>query len=299
MMAEIAILMPVYNTERHLGEAVASLLCQSTHDFCLHIIDDGSTDQSLRELSALANSDLRISLRTRENRGVVATRNELVESVDCEFIAWMDSDDISYPDRLSLQMAVLKSDTSIVAVGGQARYIDDAGRPIGMHRMPCDHESIDAIHMSGSGHAMLQGCSMMRRDALLRCGGYTEGHVAEDIELWLRLAEHGRLANIDSVLLDYRLHLSSYGHQNRASQSDSGWRAAVEAAERRGVAAPERPRVEARDPANPADIYRKWGWWSLNAGFTRSARFYGSKAVFAAPTRMASWKLLACSLRGH
>lgn len=298
-MPAVSVLMPVYNTEHFVAQAIASICNQSHTDFELIIIDDGSRDDTVDQIRTIASHDSRICLLSRPNKGVVATRNELLRLSKSPLIAWMDSDDWSYPERLALQVCEMESDPDLVAVGGQARYIDADGRPIGMHRMPCDHESIDAIHMSGSGHAMLQGCSMMRRDALLRCGGYTEGHVAEDIELWLRLAEHGRLANIDSVLLDYRLHLSSYGHQNRASQSDSGWRAAVEAAERRGVAAPERPRVEARDPANPADIYRKWGWWSLNAGFTRSARFYGSKAVFAAPTRMASWKLFACSLRGH
>ncbi|MBL4699027.1 MAG: glycosyltransferase family 2 protein [Phycisphaerales bacterium] len=299
VMIGCSVLMPVFNTEKYLAQAIESILSQTYTDFELIIINDGSTDNSETIVRHYERVDNRVRVFTRKNQGVVSTRNELLQAAESEYLAWMDSDDVSHPNRLELQVREMDSHPDLVAVGGQAQYIDFAGRPISIHKMPCDHGTIDRIHMSGSGHAMLQGCAMVRRKALIEVGSFDNTHIAEDIELWLRLAEYGQLENIDSVLLDYRLHPKSYGHTNRSAQSLSGWTAAVEASVRRGVEPPPRPQISQKKVLSNASLYRKWSWWALADGNISTARCYAWRAIVKCPLSFEIWKLLACTIRGY
>jgi glycosyltransferase involved in cell wall biosynthesis len=100
----VSVLMPVFNTARYLQDALDSIGNQTVEDFELVVIDDGSADGSTKILESFAAREKRMRLVTRENRGLIATRNELLEEARGEFVAWMDSDDISSPDRLASQL---------------------------------------------------------------------------------------------------------------------------------------------------------------------------------------------------
>ena len=208
--------MPVYNAAPYLRTAVRSILDQDFRDLELLALDDGSTDGSLEILRAFEASDARVRARTRGNRGICATRNELLQDARAPVVAWMDADDISYPSRLRLQMEALDQDPGIVCVGGWIRIVDSKGRPIELRRYPPQHEAIEQA-MFERGSAMQLPSVTMRREAALRAGGVRDLAPFEDFDLLMRLSELGRMANVQDCILDYRMLPSSASHSTSLS----------------------------------------------------------------------------------
>ena len=298
MIPYISVILPVYNGGAFLEEAVESILSQTYRNFELLALNDGSTDNSLAILSHFAVRDDRVRVISRPNKGLTATLNEGISLARGDYIARMDHDDIAFPDRFVSQVEYLDSYPEIVAVGGQIVLIDATGRDLGPMRLPCSHEEIDEHHMRGAS-VLFHPTVMMRTRTVRAVGGYDETcEAAQDFDLWLRLAEAGRLANLDSVVLSYRQHLDSVGYAKRRRQRLSAWEAVRSACARRGVVF-DMPSPENEAPVTLPDIYRKWGWWALNAENVDTARFYAMKAVRGAPWDRESWRLLACALRGH
>lgn len=200
--------MPVYNTAQYLSEAVRSVSLQTFEDFELIVIDDGSTDNSLEILQELARSEPRMILFSRTNRGLIATRNELLAMASGELIAWMDSDDISVHHRFAEQLKVFDRDCSLTCLGTAALCVDPQGRRLHTESFPSAHSEIRLEHRNGGG--MRFPTTMMRRSAVLEVGGFREPfRIGEDFDLFLRLGEKGKLANLDEPLYVYRHHDSS------------------------------------------------------------------------------------------
>ena len=127
-MPLLTVLMPVYNAEKFLAESINSILSQTYSDFELLILDDGSTDNSLKIIEAYAKEDKRIKiLVNKTNQGEAKCRNRLLKNSKTEFIAWMDADDISLEDRLQTQMDFLKQNPKIDAVGVQYSAFGSSG----------------------------------------------------------------------------------------------------------------------------------------------------------------------------
>ena len=296
----VSVLMPVYNGEPYVGAAVWSILDQTFPDFELLVIDDGSRDDSLQTLSALARRDARLRLVSRENRGLVATLNELIAMARGRYVARMDADDLSQPARLARQVAFMDANPAIVALGSRAVFIDSDGLPITEFIDHLTHEQIErALLRPVIG--ILHPTVMMRRDALVAAGGYRADfpHV-EDLDLFLRLGEAGRLENLPDVLLQYRVHVASVSHLHTEKQALSGRRAVAEALRRRGAkAAIESDAVRRRRSRSTSDgqLHRKWSWWALNAGSLRTARPHALLAVATEPLSLANPRLLACVVR--
>jgi len=141
----ISVIMAVYNTQRYLTEAIQSILSQSFTDFELVIVDDGSTDGSPEILKNLAQQDSRIKLITQFNAGIGAATQRGITESQGEYIAIMDSDDISLPDRLKLQKQFLDQHSDIDAVGSQWRMLHADGRDIGIDTHPTDSERISVL----------------------------------------------------------------------------------------------------------------------------------------------------------
>src|ERR1051325_5151993 len=114
MKPAVSVIMPVYNAERYLREAVQSILNQTFSDFEFLIINDGSTDQSQLILQEYAARDARIVLKSRPNTGYTRALNELLAMARGELIARMDADDISEPQRLALQAALLRENPDLI-----------------------------------------------------------------------------------------------------------------------------------------------------------------------------------------
>jgi glycosyltransferase involved in cell wall biosynthesis len=296
----ISVLLPVYNSERYVRWAVQSILIQTFADFELLVIDDGSTDRSLSILRELAANDGRMRVESRENKGIVATLNELIRLARGSYLARMDSDDISRPERFEKQLAYLAAHPECVAVGTGILWVDPEGMPIFDLVNELAHDRIDAGHMSGIGGGIWHPSVMMRKEAVLRIGAYrAEYQLAEDMDLFLRLAEVGKLANLREILLEYRQHVASLGYIFQEKQYDAARRVVQAAHLRRGMdcaadLAGKGIRVEA-----PADTHRKWAWWALSAGNIATARKHALKAFAARPLKAENLRVLACAIRGH
>jgi glycosyltransferase involved in cell wall biosynthesis len=292
--------MPVYNSERYLDEAVGSIRAQTFEDWELIVIDDGSTDGSLAVLERHADADPRVRLFSRDNRGIGVTRNECLGLARGEFFAAMDSDDISYPERLARQVEYLDSHPACVAVGSRVRLIDPDGAEIRDWSEYVTHEEIDRAHLAGHGGAMTHPASMFRRQTLVDLGGYrSELDPAEDFDLFLRLGEVGKLHNLPEVHFSYRQHPQSAGHANRERQRAGTRRAIREAHERRGLPIPQLSAIEDDRVRTVAEIHRKWVWWALKGGNVDTARKHAWYALRSAPASSANLRALYCALRGY
>jgi glycosyltransferase involved in cell wall biosynthesis len=296
----ISVCMPVYNAERYVAEAVESILNQTFGDFEFLIVDDGSTDGSRRILEGYAARDPRIRLTSRPNTGYLVALNEMLAAARGEFIARMDADDVALPGRFERQVSYLRAHPEVLALGTRVLLIDPVGSPIWEMCTDEAHEEIDRIHLQGA-MAMCHPSSMIRTEVLRTVGGYRpEYYPAEDVDLWLRIAEVGRLANLPEVLVRYRQHLWSMGNAQRARQEVGVSLAVAHARRRRGLP-PDGPAAPASPGPNPTglDHMRKWAWWALMSGYVSTARGYAIRCWFRRPFSIESWRLLYCALRGH
>ena len=291
----ISVLLPVYNAERFIREAVDSVLFQSLGDFELLALDDGSTDGSLIILREYETRDNRVRIITRENRGLVASLNELIAAARGRYLARMDSDDISMPQRFERQVMFLESSPDRVAVGGWVIHIDENGLPIGPIKSPTLHFDIDQAHLKG--HASIwHPAAMIRKDAIVSVGGYREEfRHAEDLDLWLRLAEVGKLSNLSEFVLCYRLHGNSVSQANGLLQQSAAERACASAWRRRGING-KFEAIELWRATGDRDSMHKfalqYGWIAWGNGYHRTWRSYAWKALCLRPFALSSWRLI-------
>jgi glycosyltransferase involved in cell wall biosynthesis len=292
--------MPVYNVERYLAQAIDSILSQTFREFEFIAIDDGSTDGSLKILREYESRDARLRVITRPNTGQTRAMNELIELSAGEFIARMDSDDIAMPDRLQRQVDFLKNNPDIIAVGGGVTWIDQDGDEICAFPTRCTHDEIDAAHLAGVGGAMSQPATMYRKSALLAVGGMREDtHLAEDVDLFLRLAEHGKLMNLEGIVLKWRLHAGSTGGTKAKKQAEIKDRVVREAHQRRGLPIPMQTTEKVDSVERPGDTQRMWAWWALGAKNVGAARKLAWAALRQSPLNRASWMTMLCAVRGY
>jgi len=300
----VSVLMAVHNTAPFLEEACRSILEQSFRELELVALDDGSRDGSLALLRALAAEDPRLRVVSRENRGLIATRNELLQLARAPLVAWMDSDDRSPVDRIARQASRFASDPELVCLGGAILEVDPEGEPIHRIVYPCTHEEI--VEGARLGGLMTFGSTMMRREAALAVGSFREPFLmGEDFDLMLRLAEVGKLENLADVLLHYRQHLNSTARRLGFRWSVYRDAALALAGERRETG---RDRLQRGEPlpldfpdASPREEL-EWNtrrWWARQAladGYTATARKQARRVVALAPAKLASWLLLARAL---
>jgi glycosyltransferase involved in cell wall biosynthesis len=200
--------MPVFNGERYIAEAVSSVLASHFRDFELLVLDDGSTDRSIAEATRAAAGDARVRVIALPHGGVATTRNAGLAAAAGDLIANLDADDAMFPDRLTRQAAYLERHPDCVAVGSRALVVDATGKPLRIGVRLFSHEEIDDAHLEGRGGAIWNSTAAFRKASAVSVGGYEAGlhTTGEDHDLWLRMAETGRLANLPEVLVRYRIH---------------------------------------------------------------------------------------------
>ncbi|NEO92711.1 MAG: FkbM family methyltransferase [Moorea sp. SIO3G5] len=272
-MYKVSVIMPVWNSERYLAEAVDSVLNQTLKDFELIALDDGSTDKSLQILHDFAKQDSRIKVIASEHQGYSPLLNLGLSMAKGEYIARMDSDDVCFPERFEKQVKFLDEHPDYVAVGSQALRIDPEGDPIGYAKFPTDHENIDASQIEGQGKIM-HPASMIRNDALIKVDGYRpEFEPGEDFDLFLRLAEVGKLANSSETLLKYRMHCKNVTVTKKERHQRVKQKALEEAYQRRTFNQDTVPVIKINDsPSNQSDFRFLWMHTALSSGFYSSAR---------------------------
>jgi hypothetical protein len=203
---KLSVAMSVYNGERFLAAAIESVLAQSFADFEFLIVDDGSRDATASILQDYARVDSRIRAIVRENRGLVASLNEMLAVAQAPIVARMDADDICRPDRFARQLAFLAEHPDHGVVGSWSEDMGEHGEPL--FRPGCDHplthEDMLTAIVEGR-HVICHPAVMFRRDVVLSVGGYHGAfRHCEDYDLWLRLASVTQMANIPERLVRYR-----------------------------------------------------------------------------------------------
>ena len=297
----VSVVMTVFNTEAYVAEAVESVLGQTFGDFEFIIVDDGSTDGSTAILRGFAGRDRRIRLVSRPNTGIVRAANEGIEMARAKYLARMDSDDVSLPRRFENQVRYLDEHPECVLVGSRVTVVDPYGSPVLESQQKQTHEEIEAELLSSQGGwAVVQPSAMMRAEAVRRVGGYRGRHnVSEDQDLFLRLAEVGRVANLPEPLLLYRRHYKSVMHTQWRQREEVKERIVREAYARRGKPMPADWTFDDWKPAPLAEQLRAWGWAALKRGNVAVARKHALGAVRAAPLSGGAWRLLYCAARGR
>jgi glycosyltransferase involved in cell wall biosynthesis len=199
----VSVLMPVFNVEKYIAQAIHSILQQSFLDFELIILNDGSTDGTSKIIDQFQDHRIqRIDLT--ENRGLVNARNQLVTAARGRYIAFLDADDIAMPHRLSTQVAFLDGDT--VDICGSAYYsLYEASGKIKTSKQRYSDADIRALMTVSSP---LCNPAVMGRAVVFKKFPYPLGRdYAEDYSLWAELALAGyRFANLREKLITYRIH---------------------------------------------------------------------------------------------
>ncbi len=198
----ISVVLPVYNGEKYLFEAIDSILAQTFTDFELIMIDDGSTDTSPDILRAYEKKDPRVRVIVRENLGLVATLNQSIGLAQGEWIARMDQDDIALAHRFSRQLEWLKKTKADISGSWVKRFGSSDKREV---RLPETDGAIkkEMLFCSPFAHP-----AVMMKAELVRELKYDKAfEKAEDYDLWERAAEAGwKMTNVPEVLLFYRVH---------------------------------------------------------------------------------------------
>ncbi|NJR77707.1 glycosyltransferase family 2 protein [Sphingomonas corticis] len=209
MTASIDVLIPAYNAARTIRSAVDSIRAQTVRDIAIHVVDDGSTDDTASVLAGMAQEEPRLRVHHKANGGIVDALNHGLSFCTAPLIARHDADDLAYPHRFAVQKAWLDANPDAVAVGSAARHIDADDRPLGTSARLLQPDQADLFAVPAREPYIIHPFLMVRRDAVERVGGYRHAHHAEDADLYWRLLGEGRLHNLPDVLGDYRMHAES------------------------------------------------------------------------------------------
>ncbi len=200
----ISVIMPVYNTERYLREAVDSILEQTYTNFELIAINDGSKDGSGAILDHYAKIDSRVRVIHQENAGIVITLNKGIDLAQGEFIARMDGDDVSFARRFELQLEVFDDQPNTVLVAGGFEIIDEEGEFLYREVIPASNRDIKRSMLLRNPIA--HGSVMFRKNACDVAGKYSDAcGPTEDFELWTRLSLVGDFFGLEATIFRWRV----------------------------------------------------------------------------------------------
>lgn len=212
MKPKVSVLMPVYNAAPHLREAMDSIFGQTFADFEFLIINDGSTDTSEEIIQSYQDPRI-VYKKNDKNRGLVDTLNRGIDLAQGEYIARMDADDISLPERFARQVAFMDTHPDLGACGTTYQFFGDSNQ---IEVRPADYKR--AFTLLASTPSLGHPTSMIRKQVLdthaIRYES-TYGYAA-DYALWVRISQVSRLCSLPEPLLRYRWHSSNM------SQTDAG-----------------------------------------------------------------------------
>jgi len=214
---KISVIMPVYNGEEFLKEAIESILNQTYRDFEFIIAYDESSDISLEIIKYYQNIDSRIVLSTGCGRGLVNALNDAIDIARGEYIARMDADDVSFFDRIKSQYEFLDNHALDIC-GGHSLLIDDKNKVNGLNVIPISHEmcTLSLLFKVPFAHP-----SVMIRKSFLDNNslkyGQSKYQIAEDLDLWVRMHKCGaKFGNVNNVILKYRMLDNSLSRVNNS-----------------------------------------------------------------------------------
>lgn len=219
----VSVLMAVYNGERYLAQAVDSILSQTYTDFEFIIVDDCSTDGTASLLSRYQDSRVRV-IRNHQNMRVSRSINQCLPMCRGEYIARMDADDISQPERFATQVTYLDENLDIGVVGCSVDCIDTQGVVIGDQQLALNSGTLMQWNILFNS-TFVNSSTMLRRSLLNRVGEYDPSFdPAEDYELWYRLLQVTNGVNLSTCLHQLRLHSDSLSATKNSTQQHNAAR---------------------------------------------------------------------------
>lgn len=293
----VSVIMPVFNAARWLRAALESVSAQSFTEHEIIAVNDGSTDGTLAILQRHAVAEPRLRIISRPNTGIVGALNDGLACARGPFLARMDGDDEAAPARFLRQLERFRDEPHLVALGSAVTFMDAAGHSVQACPRPRRHEEIEHALLSGDGGAMIHPATMFRSAALSSVGGYRRSaQYLEDLDLYLRLARVGSLANLAEPLLRYRVHPASINFTRNAGRHAVKLAVLREAHAARGL--PFNPAAIPDDAthADPARHACEWAASALAFGSRRVAIGHGVRAVRLRPRSVASWRALRYAL---
>ncbi len=200
----VSVFMPVHNGKRYIHEAIDSILRQTFTDFEFIIINDASSDESLKIIESFSDDRIRL-VRNEKQLGLSGVRQKGIDLANGKYIAFLDCDDIAKPQRLGTQVSFLDSHKDVYIAGSWVEIIDNAGKKTGqIWRHAGSPELIKAILLFRN--CITQSSVLLRKDCLKDEHFRSDYWPAPDYDLWVRLADKFKIANIPIVLTYYRKH---------------------------------------------------------------------------------------------
>jgi len=205
VVPRVSVVIPTYNYARYVPEAIDSVLAQSFEELEVIVVDDGSTDQTAEILRAFGGQlrDIR-----QEHRGLSAARNTGIRAARGQYVAFLDSDDLWLPDKVSLQVARLDAEPEVGLVYGETLFFHDSTpATLTLHSRFAPHPSGRILSWLVRGNVILSPTPMVRRELFERVGLFDETLSAcEDWDMWIRIARVCEIAYVDRVLAKSRQH---------------------------------------------------------------------------------------------
>ena len=216
----ISVVMAVYNCENFIKLALESILNQSFTDFEFIIINDGSTDKSLDIINSF--TDDRIKVFNQENHGLAYSLNLGISMAKGKYIARMDADDISLPERFQMQYNYMEKNTNVDVLGGAMLYIDKSSNYLGRSFSVISRANIK-YYLLNLDNVISHPTVFIRSSSIEKYGKYCSSLFAkEDYHLWNKFLRKGAvLRNISKVLIQYRVLDSSMSSNNSFTRKNS------------------------------------------------------------------------------
>lgn len=234
----LTVVLPVHNGMPYLEAALGSILTQTYADFHILAIDDGSTDGSGEYLDQVG--DERLTVLHQPCAGLGAVLNRGIALCATPFLARMDADDISLPNRFELQMAALLADPELIAVGSPLDFLVHGTQQRGLI-YPFEHGAIVGDLLRGQ--SSLSHPTLLMRTEAARATCYRIAGAGEDLDFCLRLAEYGKIGNLPTAQYLYRLHETSIS-MTKQGEIERGYAYARLTATQRREGRPETPFTE-------------------------------------------------------
>lgn len=213
----VTVLLSVYNGEQYLRQAVKSILSQTYRNYEFIAVNDGSNDATLDILMSVKDSRIKI-IQNDQRQGLTRSLNRGFECSHGKYIARMDADDVSLPNRFKTQVDYMESCDQLAVIGTWALSIDSDGRQTGQICGSTHHDMLIGDFLFTNN--LIHSSTLIRRSALKQVGGYDEWFKrSQDFDLWVRFVEAGyKLGNVPEILHKLRIHKNSISTYQGDSQ---------------------------------------------------------------------------------
>jgi len=225
---KVSVLVPVFDGEAYVGKAIRSILASEFQDYEVVVLDDGSQDSSAKVARSFGDKRVRV-YRRDQHEGIAATRNHLLIAAKAPMVAWLDADDVSFPERLGKQVAYLERHTDVAVVSCGYVEIDAQGQNLRQRSVPLQHEDLDTRLLQAA--TLPTSTLMARRASIDAVGGFAEDmEIGSEHDLILQIAEKSRLGAVREPLVKCRVHARAVSYTQRHPHREG-----LEEARRRAV----------------------------------------------------------------